>query len=286
MLLFFGIVISRLSVKYLFSENYNFKKKTQFLKKILIYGAGRTGQEVAAALKNSNELKVVGFLDDNNLLRGGILQGQNIYSPLELLDLIKIKQVQSILLAFPTIGKKRRNEILKNLSKYELEVKTVPTVADIVQGRVSFSDIKDLDVDDILNRDQVLPNSELLTKNITSKVVLVTGAGGDDERIGMESQGDGAGHAAHLGEVPRGVRNLLEQPRVHCVQPRRAVCISRSYQTRADAAGNCAGLLRHSPASVSGKDSRCPRIRAPRSRAVAKSGCGGDRNGKDRRSGI
>jgi FlaA1/EpsC-like NDP-sugar epimerase len=89
MLLFFGIVISRLSVKYLFSENYNFKKKTQFLKKILIYGAGRTGQEVAAALDNSNELKVVGFLDDNNLLRGGILQGQNIYSPLELLDLIK-----------------------------------------------------------------------------------------------------------------------------------------------------------------------------------------------------
>ena len=183
MLLFFAIVISRLSIKYLFSGNYNFKRKTQFLKKILIYGAGRTGQEVAAALENSNELKVVGFVDDNNLLRGGILQGQNIYSPLELLDLIKIKQVQSILLALPTISKKRRNEILNNLSKYELEVRTVPTVADIVQGRVSFSDIKDLDVDDILNRDQVLPNSELLTKNITSKVVLVTGAGGS---IGSE----------------------------------------------------------------------------------------------------
>jgi FlaA1/EpsC-like NDP-sugar epimerase len=183
MLLFFGIVVSRLSIKYLFSENYNFKKKTQFLKKILIYGAGRTGQEVAAALENSNELKVVGFLDDNNLLRGGILQGQNIYSPLELLDLIKIKQVQLILLALPTTSKNRRNEILNNLSKYELEVKTVPTVADIVQGRVNFSDVKDLDVDDILNRDQVLPNSELLTKNITSKVVLVTGAGGS---IGSE----------------------------------------------------------------------------------------------------
>jgi FlaA1/EpsC-like NDP-sugar epimerase len=183
MLLFFGIVISRLSVKYLFSENYIFKKKTQVLKKILIYGAGRTGQEVAVALENSNELKVVGFLDDNNLLRGGILQGQNIYSPLELLDLIKIKQVQSILLALPTTSKNRRNEILNNLSKYELEVKTVPTVADIVQGRVNFSDVKDLDVDDILNRDQVLPNSELLTKNITSKVVLVTGAGGS---IGSE----------------------------------------------------------------------------------------------------
>jgi FlaA1/EpsC-like NDP-sugar epimerase len=91
--------------------------------------------------------------------------------------------VQSILLALPTTSKKRRNEILNNLSKYELEVKTIPTVADIVQGRVNFSDAKDLDVDDILNRDQVLPNSELLTKNITSKVALVTGAGGS---IGSE----------------------------------------------------------------------------------------------------
>jgi FlaA1/EpsC-like NDP-sugar epimerase len=183
MLLFFGIVISRLFIKYLFLENYNFRKKPQFLKKILIYGAGKTGQEVAVALKNSNELKVVGFIDDNNLLRGGILQGLNIYSPSEILDLIKINEVQSILLAFPASNKKRRNEILNSLSKYQLEIKTVPTVADIVQGRVSFSAIKDLDVDDILNRDQVLPNSELLTKNITSKVVLVTGAGGS---IGSE----------------------------------------------------------------------------------------------------
>jgi FlaA1/EpsC-like NDP-sugar epimerase len=62
-------------------------------------------------------------------------------------------------------------------------VQTLPTVADIIQGRVSLSDIKDLDVDDILNRDQVLPNTELLSKNITSKVVLVTGAGGS---IGSE----------------------------------------------------------------------------------------------------
>jgi FlaA1/EpsC-like NDP-sugar epimerase len=183
MLLFFAVIISRLSIKYLFSSNYLFKVKSQFLKKILVYGAGSAGRQLVAALANSNELKVVGFLDDNDRLHGQLLQGKEIYSPLKIADLIKSKEVQLILLALPSIPRSRRKDILKNLSNYSLEVKTLPTVADIIQGRVSLSDIKDLDVDDILNRDQALPNTELLSKNITSKVVLVTGAGGS---IGAE----------------------------------------------------------------------------------------------------
>jgi FlaA1/EpsC-like NDP-sugar epimerase len=111
------------------------------------------------------------------------LQGQEIYSSLKIADLIKSEEVQLVLLALPSISRFRRNEILKNLNDYPLQVQTLPTVADIIQGRVYISDIKDLDIDDILNRDQVLPNTELLNKNITSKVVLVTGAGGS---IGSE----------------------------------------------------------------------------------------------------
>ena len=183
MLLFFFVISSRLFVKYLFGGNYLFKDKSQFLKKILVYGAGSAGQQLVSALVNSNELKVVGFLDDDDRLHGQVLQGQEIFSPLKIADLIKSKEVQLILLALPSISRSRRNEILKNLSNYPLEVKTLPTVADIVQGRVYVSDIKDLDVDDILNRDQVLPNTELLSKNITSKVAVVTGAGGS---IGSE----------------------------------------------------------------------------------------------------
>jgi FlaA1/EpsC-like NDP-sugar epimerase len=183
MLLFFAIVITRLFVKYIFSSNYPFKKKSQFLKKTLVYGAGRTGLQLASALANNNELKVVGFLDDDDRLHGQVLQGQEIYSPLKIADLTKSKEVQLVLLALPSISRSRRNEILKNLSNYPLQVKTLPTVTDIIQGRVYLSDIKDLDVDDILNRDQVLPNTGLLNKNITSKVVLVTGAGGS---IGSE----------------------------------------------------------------------------------------------------
>ena len=183
MLLFFGIVTSRLFIKYLFGGNYLFKDKSQFLRKTLVYGAGAAGQQLASVLANSNELKVVGFLDDDHNLHGRVLQGQIIYSPLKIANLINSKEVGLVLLALPSISRLRRNEIIKNLSNYPLQVQTLPTVTDIIEGRVSLSDIKDLDVDDILNRDQVLPNYELLTKNITSKVVLVTGAGGS---IGSE----------------------------------------------------------------------------------------------------
>ena len=183
MLLFFAIVGVRLFAKYFFSGNYFLKKNYEYLRKAFVYGAGNAGQQLVSALANSNELKVVGFLDDDDRLHGQVLQNQKIYSPLKIANLIKSKEAQLVLLALPSISRFRRNEILKNLSKYPLHVQTLPTVADIIQGRVNFSDIKDLDVDDILNRDQVLPNTELLSKNITSKVVLVTGAGGS---IGSE----------------------------------------------------------------------------------------------------
>lgn len=183
MLLLFAIVSSRLFVKCIFGANYLFKDKSQFLKKALVYGAGRAGRQLVSTLENSNEFKVVGFLDDDDRLHGQVLQGQEIYSPLKIADLIKSKEAQLVLLALPSISRFRRNEILKNLSNYPLQVQTLPSVADIIQGRVYLSDIKDLDIDDILNRDQVLPNTELLSKNITSKVVLVTGAGGS---IGSE----------------------------------------------------------------------------------------------------
>jgi FlaA1/EpsC-like NDP-sugar epimerase len=183
MLLFFGVVSSRLFLKYLLDGNYLFKYKSQHLKKILVYGAGSAGQQLVSALENSNELMVVGFLDDDDQLHGRVLQGKMIYSTSKISNLIKSKEVQLILLALPSISRFRRNEILKNLSNFSLQVQTLPTIADIIQGRVGLSDIKDLDVDDILNRDQVLPNTKLLSKNITSKVVLVTGAGGS---IGSE----------------------------------------------------------------------------------------------------
>jgi FlaA1/EpsC-like NDP-sugar epimerase len=183
MLLFFAIFISRLFVKYLLNDNYFVKNKSQFLKRTLVYGAGSAGRQLVSALENSYELKVLGFLDDDYRLHGQVLQGLKIFSPLNLADLIKLKDIQLVLLALPSISRNRRNQILKSLDKYHLQVQTLPSFTDIIQGKVTLSDIKDLDAEDILNRDQVEPNFQLLSKNINSQVVLVTGAGGS---IGSE----------------------------------------------------------------------------------------------------
>tara|TARA_B110000483_G_scaffold243302_1_gene332369 strand:- start:1301 stop:3253 length:1953 start_codon:yes stop_codon:yes gene_type:complete len=182
LLLFFAILSSRLGIKYIFSRNYNFKKLFN-KKKVLIYGAGDAGRQLLTALENSSEFKVIGFLDDNSQLQRQILLGQTIYSPSSLERLIKTKNVSTIFLALPTIDRVKRNQIIKQLNKYKLIVKTLPSISEIVDGRITISDIKDLNIDDLLDREQVAPDNKLLNKNINSKTVVVTGAGGS---IGSE----------------------------------------------------------------------------------------------------
>jgi len=182
LLLFFAILSSRLGIKYIFSRNYDFKKLFN-KKKILIYGAGDAGRQLLTALENSSEFKVIGFLDDNSQLQRQILLGQTIYSPSNLERLIKNKNVSTIFLALPTIDRVKRNQIIKQLNKYKLIVKTLPSISEIVDGKITISDIKDLNIDDLLDREQVAPDNKLLNKNINSKTVAVTGAGGS---IGSE----------------------------------------------------------------------------------------------------
>ena len=139
--------------------------------------------QLVTALENSPEFKVVGFLDDNEQFHKQILLGQNVYSPDKLEKLVKSKDVSLVFLALPTISRNERNKIIEKLNKYKLIVKTLPSISEIVDGRITISDIKDLNIDDLLSRKQVKPDLNLLTKNISSKIVLVTGAGGS---IGSE----------------------------------------------------------------------------------------------------
>jgi FlaA1/EpsC-like NDP-sugar epimerase len=177
MILFFGIIISRLTVKFLLSKNLYFKK---FSKKsnVLIYGAGSAGRQLMISLESNLEIKVVGFLDDDPQFHRQIISGQIVYNPSKIDKLINTKNIEIILLALPSITRQKRNQIINNLNKYKVTVKTLPSVQDIVDGKVSVSDIKDFTIGDLLNREQVQPNAELLSKNINSKVVMVTGAGG------------------------------------------------------------------------------------------------------------
>ena len=182
LLLFFAILSSRLGIKYIFSKNYDFKKFFD-KKKVLIYGAGDAGRQLLTALENSSEFKVIGLLDDDSQLNRQILLGQTIYSPSNLERLVKTKNISIVFLALPTIDRVKRNQIIENLNKYKLIVKTLPSISEIVDGRITISDIKDLNIDDLLDREQVEPDNKLLNKNINSKTVLVTGAGGS---IGSE----------------------------------------------------------------------------------------------------
>lgn len=181
MLLFLGVVSSRLFVKFISGQSNDRKKK--FLKNTLIYGAGNDGRQIASSLENSFEYKVLGFLDDDDRLTGHVLQNYKIYHPKELETLIRSKDIDLILLALPSISRLKRKKILETFSSYKLIVQTLPSVSDIIHGRVTISDIKELDITNILDREIIPAKKELLIKNINSKVVLVTGAGGS---IGSE----------------------------------------------------------------------------------------------------
>jgi FlaA1/EpsC-like NDP-sugar epimerase len=151
--------------------------------KALIYGAGNSGRQLAAAMANSHEIQVIGFVDDDDRLHGHILNGQPIYSPADMANLTATLHISAVLLAMPSLSRQRRNEILNHVSNARVAVRTLPSMNDLAQGKVSLSDLRELDIDDLLGREPVAPNHILLAKNIVGKVVLVTGAGGS---IGSE----------------------------------------------------------------------------------------------------
>jgi len=185
-LLFFSILMSRLCAVYLFSrvsKEYLKNKKINFIPRALIYGAGKAGTQLFSSLENSNQVRVLGFIDDDQNLQNQTLLGKKIYSSLHLKKIIQKKNISHVLLALPRIDKKKRSEIIKKITALRVIVRTLPNINEIVGGKVTASDIKDLIIDDILDREQHIPNMELLKKNIESKVVIVTGAGGS---IGAE----------------------------------------------------------------------------------------------------
>ena len=162
---------------------YQLEVKKSSLPQVLIYGAGSAGRQLASGMTNSHEMRVVGFLDDDERLHGHVLNGLQIYNPADLEEIANQKGVTDILLAMPSTSRERRNQILGLLSNIKLSVRTLPRLSDIASGKVTISDVRELDIDDLLGREPVLPNGLLLNRNTHNKTVLVTGAGGS---IGSE----------------------------------------------------------------------------------------------------
>ena len=182
-LLFLAVAASRLFARYWLGGLYRGMLARYARPKVLIYGAGSAGRELAAALRNSPEMELVGFLDDDKRLHGNVLNALRIYSPADLQGLVETLNISLVLLAMPSASRKRRNEILHLMLESKVSVRTLPGVMDLAQGRVSTTDLRELEIEDLLGRDPVAPNHILLGKNIRGKVVLVTGAGGS---IGSE----------------------------------------------------------------------------------------------------
>jgi len=170
-----------------FILNHEFKSKVHNVEngksRVLIYGAGSAGVQLALALNNSSKLHPVGFIDDNKELQGNSLSGLNVYSINDIEELINKLKVDEILVALPSASRSDRFTVIDKLERYPVIVRMLPGLTDIAQGKVKIDDLLQVSIKDLLGRKSVEPNNELLGKNITNKTVVVTGAGGS---IGSE----------------------------------------------------------------------------------------------------
>lgn len=159
------------------------RKKAGFIPPVIIYGAGDAGAQLATMLKMGHQLRPVAFIDDDVTLHDQQINGLTVYPPESLPAVIERHQVNELLLAMPSVNRSQRNHVLQSLEKYPVHVRTLPDMTDIAQGKVSVSDIQEVDIADLLGRESVSPDTTLLKRNIAGKNVLVTGAGGS---IGSE----------------------------------------------------------------------------------------------------
>lgn len=150
---------------------------------VLIYGAGEYGLQLLKALTASKEYEPVAFVDEDCKLQGLKVGGLTVYPPDEIQQLIETKGVQMILLALNSTGRARRREIVAELEKYCLEIKTIPNLSGIINGSTQITDVRNVTAEDLLGREPISPDATLMAKNIRDRVVMVSGAGGS---IGSE----------------------------------------------------------------------------------------------------
>ena len=183
LILLFFIGSWRMITAYLLSGAFQKRFNRFNIKNVLVYGAGEAGRQLFKAIQGSNEINIIGFIDDDISKQGYYLDGKPVISYEKIDNFISYKNISLILLAIPSVGRTRRNQIIKNLSHLNIELRTIPSILDLAKGDASITDFFALDIDDLLGRDEVEPSSYLMKKNITGKIILVSGAGGS---IGSE----------------------------------------------------------------------------------------------------
>ncbi|WP_019674701.1 polysaccharide biosynthesis protein [Arsukibacterium perlucidum] len=151
--------------------------------RVLIYGAGSSGRQLAHALLNGEQYHPVMFIDDDTTLQRSTILGISVGSPSQISSLIKSKNISRVLLALPSASRARRREVLDALDELPIPVQSIPGMSDLVDGTMRIDELQDVKIEDLLGRDAVAPKSKLMNADIKGKVVMVTGAGGS---IGSE----------------------------------------------------------------------------------------------------
>lgn len=150
---------------------------------VIIYGAGEAGKELLEGFKNSHKYNVVAFVDDDVQLTGAYVLGKRIYGADELVRVVSKLDISQVFLAIPSISRASKRQIIDKLEGISIKIKELPSLEEIVDGKVTVSSMRKVDILDVLDRQTVEPDERLLRYNITGKCVLVTGAGGS---IGSE----------------------------------------------------------------------------------------------------
>lgn len=151
--------------------------------RVLIYGAGSSGRQLAQALINGEQYHPVVFVDDDTTLHRSTILGVPVGAPAQITSLIKSHNISRILLALPSVSRARRREVLDALEELPIPVQSIPGMSDLVDGSMRIDELQDVKIEDLLGRDPVAPKAKLMQANIKGKVVMVTGAGGS---IGSE----------------------------------------------------------------------------------------------------
>lgn len=182
-LLFVFMVAARVSAHYLLHEMLDRGQSARSLPRVLIYGAGVSGRQLAAAIHSRREMKVAGFLDDARELQGASVNGIRVYAPDKVLALTNKLAIDEVLLAIPSATQQRRNEILAVLRSLRVRVRTLPDIIELALSDLPNRSITNLAINDLLGRDIVQADTKLMSRHIAGQTVLVTGAGGS---IGSE----------------------------------------------------------------------------------------------------
>lgn len=165
------------------AQHVPFTNRDDGLPRVAIYGAGAAGNQLVAALRMGRVMRPVAFIDDDDSISDRVISGLQVYKPKHIQRMVEATGAQEILLAIPSSNRARRREILGFLEGFPLHVRSVPGFMDLANGRVKVDDIQEVDIADLLGRDAVPAQDELLEHCIKGQCVLVTGAGGS---IGSE----------------------------------------------------------------------------------------------------